>query len=421
MMPSIEPSAAPSPPGIASPNRQRLDEVVVGRAVSFVAADFASARPRIAATLNGTRVLVIGGGGSIGGATVQLLSTFRPRAIHVIDASENYLADLVRNLRGRTQGLEVEDFRTLPLNYGSPLMRSFLEAAEPYDTVLNFAALKHVRSEKDVYSLLQMIDTNVVCHARFKRWLRQYQHACSYFAVSTDKAANPTSVMGASKRLMEDVTFAIRTCGDRANTSARFANVAYSNGSLSAAFLERLARRQPLAAPRDTSRYFMTQGEAAEICVLAALAVPDGMVLIPRLDPRSQLRELGVVAEQVLHAHGLRAVHYEDESAARRDVERLARHGAWPLLLTPLDTSGEKPYEEFVGHAEHAEELGFAALLGIRHLPGSGELDEVLEVLERMVTEPAVSLRKQDVVALISRAVPHFQHVETGRDLDQRL
>lgn len=406
---------------ITTPGRDALDLAAVGRDTSLFAEDFAAARPRIAEALEGARVLVIGGGGSIGSATVQLLSGFRPRTLHVIDLSENYLAELVRNLRGRRDGLPVEDFRTLPLDYGSPLMRAFLAAAEPYDIVLNFAALKHVRSEKDVFSLLQMIDTNVVRQARLKSWLMGYRHPCSYFAVSTDKAANPTSLMGASKRLMEDVTFDLHVAPGQRTTSTRFANVAFSNGSLLAAFLERLQRRQPLAAPRETSRYFVTQAESAEICLIAALAIPDRMVLIPRLDPAKALQDLGALAERVLHAHGLRAVPYEDEEAARHDVESLAAKGAWPLLLTPLDTSGEKPYEEFVGASETAEELGFDALLGLRHLPGSALLGHSLETFERMVTETDAALTKQDVVDVIARAVPHLAHVETGRNLDQRL
>ena len=408
-------------PILATPGRDALDVAAVGRGGSLFAEDLAAARPQIAAALTGARVLAIGGGGSIGSATVRLLSGFRPRALHVIDLSENYLAELVRDLRGRPEGLAVEDFRTLPLDYGSPLMRAFLQAAEPYDVVLNFAALKHVRSEKDVFSLLQMIDTNVVRQARLKSWLLEYRHPCSYFAVSTDKAANPTSLMGASKRLMEDVTFDLHVAPGQRTTSARFANVAFSNGSLLAAFLERLQRRQPLAAPRDTARYFVTQAESAEICLIAALAIPDGMVLIPRLDPAEALQDLGALAGRVLRAHGLRAVPYEDEAAARHDVEGCAARGEWPLLLTPLDTSGEKPYEEFVGASETAEELGFEALLALRHQPGSVLLRESLQAFERMVSETDASLTKQDVVDVIARAVPHLAHVETGRNLDQRL
>lgn len=404
----------------ASPGRAQLDLAAVGRGPSLFAADMAAAEARLREALGGARVLVVGGGGSIGSATVHRLSGFGPRTLHVVDLSENYLAELVRNLRGRPEGLEVEDFRTLPLDYGSPLMGAFLEAAPRYDIVLNFAALKHVRSEKDVFSLLQMLDTNVVRQARFKAWLARHGHPCSYFAVSTDKAANPTSLMGASKRLMEDVTFDLHATGRR-TTSARFANVAFSNGSLLAAFLERLQRRQPLAAPRDTTRYFVTQEESAEICLLAALATPDGMVMIPRLDPATALQDLALLAERVLHAHGLRAVRYSEEAAARRDVEGLARAGAWPLLITPLDTSGEKPYEEFVGAGEAAEEVGFAALQALRHLPGSPHLAETLAAFEHMVTSPAATLTKAEVVAQIARAVPQLAHVETGRNLDQRL
>lgn len=406
---------------IGTPERRQLDQAAVGRRASLFRADFDAARSRIATTLAGARVLVVGGGGSIGSATVQLLSGFNPRALHVIDLSENYLAELVRNLRGRPEGLAVEDFRTLPLDYGSPLMRGFLQAAEPYDVVLNFAALKHVRSEKDVFSLLQMIDTNVVRHARFKIWLQQYGHGGRYFSVSTDKAANPTSLMGASKRLMEDVAFDLHRSPTSRVSSARFANVAFSNGSLLAAFLERLQRRQPLAAPRDTRRYFVTQEESAEICLLAALAVEDGVVLIPRLDPAKALEDLSALAERVLHAHGLRAIPYENEAAARRDVTRLAAEGAWPLLVTPLDTSGEKAYEEFVGKDEAAIEVGFGSLLGLRHVPSSGRLTGVMAAFERMLVDLDPATTKADVVALIAEAVPHLGHVETGRNLDQRL
>jgi FlaA1/EpsC-like NDP-sugar epimerase len=415
---TMELVAAPRATG--APGRAQLDVAAVGRGTSLFAADIAAARAQLREALGGARVLVVGGGGSIGSATVHLLSGFGPRTLHVVDLSENYLAELVRNLRGRQQGLAVEDFRTLPLDYGSPLMSSFLESTPRYDVVLNFASLKHVRSEKDVFSLLQMLDTNVVRQVRFKGWLARHCHPCSYFAVSTDKAANPTSLMGASKRLMEDVTFDVHGTGRR-TTSARFANVAFSNGSLLAAFLERLQRRQPLAAPRDTARYFVTQDESAEICLLAALATPDGMVMIPRLDPATALQDLALLAERVLHAHGLRAVRYAEEEAARRDVEGLSRSGAWPLLITPLDTSGEKPYEEFVGEGEAAEEVGFTALHALRHLPGSPHLAATLDAFERMVARPDPRLTKADVVALIARAVPHLSHIETGRNLDQRL
>src|SRR5262249_1792021 len=184
----------------------------------------------------------------------RLALDYRPAAVHVIDQNENYLAELVRELRGRPRGLADVDFQTLPLDYGSPVMARLLRDSPPYDVVLNFAALKHVRSEKDVYSVLQMLDTNIVRHNHFKPWLADHGPGATYFAVSTDKAANPVSLMGASKRLMEDLIFSAATEHSRSTTSARFANVAFSNGSLLQGFVYRLAKRQPIAVPRDTQR-----------------------------------------------------------------------------------------------------------------------------------------------------------------------
>src|SRR6516165_12116090 len=213
----------------ASSTHGEIDYVVTRRKQSFFWSDLNAYSADISAKLRGRRVLVIGGGGSIGSATTCLLVDYAPSVIHVIDQNENYLAELVRYLRGRPLGLRDVDLRTLPIDYGSPIMERFLlEAERPYEIVLNFAALKHVRSEKDIYSVLQMLDTNLMRHARFKHWLSKYGHGQVYFAVSTDKAANPTSLMGASKRLMEDLTFGLYTAPARSTTSARFANVAFS-------------------------------------------------------------------------------------------------------------------------------------------------------------------------------------------------
>ena len=186
---------------------ERLEQLVTGRDVPLFDIDIERARSAIAAVIDGKRILVVGGGGSIGSITTKILFEFKPAAVHVVDQSENYLAELVREIRSQPRRVRGVDFRTFPLDYGSPIMQRLLADMEHYDFVLNFAAIKHVRSEKDVYSLLQMIDTNLVKHARLKRWLKAFGHADAYFAVSTDKAANPTSLMGASKRLMEDLIF----------------------------------------------------------------------------------------------------------------------------------------------------------------------------------------------------------------------
>lgn len=397
-----------------------FDALVVRRSTSLFVNDLRTLRRNIADRICGKRILVVGGGGTIGSMTTRLVLSYAPAAVHVIDQSENYLAELVRDLRNQPEGVEGIDLRMFPLDYGSSVVERLLREAPRYDIVLNFAALKHVRSEKDVYSLLQMLDTNIVRHARFKKWLAAYGHGETYFAVSTDKAANPSSLMGASKRLMEDLVFGCSTEGSRSTTSARFANVAFSNGSLLQSFLQRLAHRQPLAVPRSTRRYFVSQREAGELCILAAFAIPDRHIAIPRMDPEAELQELESVATRLLEHFGLVAEPMEDEASARQSVDALAREGRWPLLLTPLDTSGEKPYEEFVGEGEVAVEIG---MTGVRALAHTGTRPLGLGLFERLaslIDHADTPVTKADIVDAIRQNIPNFRHIETGRNLDDR-
>lgn len=400
---------------------EHLDQCVVGREQSLFATDLETHRSTFRKMIDRSRVLVVGGGGSIGSSTCALLSGLRPSALHVVDLSENYLAELVRDLRGRAENLQVGDFRTFPLDYGSPLMERLLREMPRYDIVLNFAALKHVRSEKDLFSILQMLDVNVVRHIRFKRWLQLHGHGTRYFAVSTDKAANATSLMGASKRLMEDVVFDMAPLDIAVTTSARFANVAFSNGSLLQGWLVRMEKGQPLAVPRDTRRYFVSQREAGEICLLAALGAADRQILFPRMNPQSELRLLTNVAEKVLSHFGYTAEFLDDEVIARHSVASLRAKNKWPVLLTPLDTSGEKPFEEFVAAAETVVESGFASLGAIAHQPGAPDLSEVVAYLEALIVEPTREVDKALLTSVLARVVPGFAHRDTGRHLDQRF
>jgi FlaA1/EpsC-like NDP-sugar epimerase len=399
-----------------------IDYIVTRRRESFFRSDLNARSSDISAQLKGRRVLVVGGGGSIGSATTCLLVNYAPSAIHVIDQNENYLVELVRYLRGRPHGLPSIDFRTLPIDYGNPIMERFLrEADKPYEIVLNFAALKHVRSEKDIYSVLQILDTNLVRHARFKHWLSKYGHGRLYFAVSTDKAANPTSLMGASKRLMEDLTFGLYAAEAQLTTSARFANVSFSNGSLLDGFLRRLATRQPLAAPRDTRRYFISQIEAGELCLIAALLPPDKHVVFPNLNPLEELQPLESIAVRVLEHFGLTPQFYEEEESARRDLERVARSGRWPLLLTPLDTSGEKSYEEFVGEGETAVDIGMKAIRAFRHVPSRAIDNNLFDRMAPLIDNPHIPVNINRIVEEVSQALASFCHVDTGKNLDQRF
>ena len=235
-------------------------EIATGRNQSLLAEDVTQKNAEISDAIIGKRLLIIGGAGSIGGATIDVLSRFKPACMHIIDQNENGLADLVRHLRSRSEGLPVDDFATLPLDFGNAVFERFLRSQPNYDVVMNFAAIKHVRSEKDAFSTLQMFETNIVKQARFMRLLAQTGFDGRMFVVSTDKAANPSSMMGASKRALEHVIFSSEAAPGFAGkvTSARFANVAFSNGSLLQAFEQRLRLGQALSVPQDTRRYFVS-------------------------------------------------------------------------------------------------------------------------------------------------------------------
>ncbi len=403
-----------------NPGVSQLDARIVGRTTSLFAPDIEANRSRLAECLKDRRVLVVGGGGTIGGWTTRLLLGYAPQAVHVIDHSENYLAELVRDLRSGVGVNSSIDLRMWPVDFGGAIAQRLLHEEGPYDIVMNFAALKHVRSEKDVYSLLQMLDTNIVRQSRFKTWVSSIGKTSKYFGVSTDKAANPTSLMGATKRLMEDVLFDAATTKSLTVTSARFANVAFSNGSLLQAWLRRIELGQPLAVPRDTRRYFVTQQEAGEICLLASLLGGPGEIFIPRLDPAKELRLLESLAINILELHGLEAVRFGDESEARASVNDLRLKRRWPLLITPLDTSGEKPYEEFVGKGERSYEVGLASLLAVRHA-GEPLSAGLIARLSQLVSSSESGTRKEDLVSAIAAVIPNFRHVETGRSLDQRM
>lgn len=410
-------------PAFPFADRHELAQLATGRETSLFAGDVAEQEAALKDRIAGRRFLVIGGAGSIGRSVVHQIAARGPKALHVVDQSENGLVEVVRDLRSRPEELKVEDFRTFPVDYGSPVMRLLLAGSEPYDVVLNFAAIKHVRSEKDLYSLLQMFDTNLVKQVRFMEWLRDIGFMGRYFCVSTDKAANPVSLMGASKRLMEHVLFSEEAVeGFRATvTSARFANVAFSDGSLLDGFLSRFAKRQPLAAPRDTRRYFVSLEEASHICLLAALCTPDHRIVVPRLSPENDLLDLQTVAERVITHFGLTPVHYADASAARAAVAGDVARGRYPLLLTPLDTAGEKPYEEFVGEGETAEELGFATLYGVAYQPApAGSVTRVLSAVNDVIAGRA-SLDKSGLVLMIGDAIRQFRHHTSDSNLDQRM
>lgn len=401
--------------------------IATGRSGSMFAPTLEVHRDVLTDRIKGARVLAIGAAGSIGANTAQTIAQFGPACLHLLDQNENALAEFIRQFWSMKTPPDIGDLRLLPLDYGAPVTKAFLSSQEPYDIVLNFAAIKHVRSEKDTFSILQMLDTNIVKQARFLTWLQETSPDARYFSVSTDKAANPVSFMGATKRIMEHVLFAPEIAGKQKGgvTSARFANVAFSNGSILQSFENRLARREPLAAPEGIRRYFVSLEESGHICTLASLLLPNQHIGVPDLDPEQHLVPIKTVATNFLAHHNLDARTYTSSAEAIANLENDAQTGHWPLILTPSDTAGEKPYEEFVAAGESRNDTGLGTIhavpwAGLQH---GGDIKALVTALEDLVLGraplPSDKLAIKKMLAMIE---PEFMsnHIESAASLDQR-
>jgi FlaA1/EpsC-like NDP-sugar epimerase len=406
---------------------------VTGRDRSVFSVDLVSRGAELREGIRGSRVLVVGAAGSIGSATLLSILEHEPAEVSVLDVCENNLAELVRTIRGREQGFSGV-LRVAPLDYGSPLAAAWMASLRRHDWVLVFAALKHVRSERDEFSALRMLEVNVLGADRFLTAVRRQGHGSrGVFFVSTDKAARPTSLMGASKRVMEQVLWChasmsaagltndVRAAPLGHVTTARFANVAFSDGSLPWAFLQRLAKDQPMAAPNDVRRFLITQDEAGELCLLATFAGAHRHVMIPKLTEEHTVT-FPEIARATLASVGLSPAWYEDEAEARRNVGRERARGAYPVVLTKADTAGEKQMEEFVADGEAAVPSGLDMLDAIeaRAVPVE-TLRELVQSLEGIVGGRAALPSSDELVRLLHTAVPDMRHVASALSLDGRL
>ncbi len=390
---------------------------LLGRRRRLFERDLERAEPELAERVAAGSFLVIGGAGSIGQAVVKELFRRRPRRLHVVDLNENGLVELVRDVRS-SLGYIAGDFQTLPLDCGGPEFAAFLDATPPYDTILNLSALKHVRSEKDPYTLMRMLRTNVL-NTESSLGYAAASGVGRYFAVSSDKAANPANAMGATKRAME---ICLIRAGRRLEvSSARFANVAFSDGSLLHGFTQRLAKRQPLAAPRDVRRYFITAEESAVLCLLACLVGGNRESFFPHVGPDFAAVDFKLLAERFLASRGLEAHPCADEAEARDRVDELAARGRWPCFFFDSDTTGEKEIEEFHTAGERVELERFAEI-GVVQWDGIEDerpLDEFLGLLEAAVRRGRWT--REEILGGLKRLLPEFRHLETGRFLDQRM
>ena len=410
------PAPSMRPPLSTEPVPEELVAHVTGRTRSLFLDDLEAHWDQLSAIVQSSRFLVIGAAGSIGSAFVKQLLLFRPKSLVLVDISENALADLVRDLRSSDWPIP-ERFATSVVALGDPGFIRFGHRHEA-DVILDFAALKHVRSERDPFSLMRMIMTNALAVEDLYQ-LSMGRNGVRLFSVSSDKAVAPTNLMGATKRWMERI-LAAHPDGV-ITTSARFANVIFSNGSLPHAFLDRLAKRQPLAAPNDVRRYFISHAEAGQLCLMAALLGNTREVFLPRLDPRRNAIRMDEVARRVLEFHGLTVEHCSSEEAAKRSpLLSQEKPRAWPCWFAPSDTSGEKECEEFEYPDEPLDQSRFGSInVALQTEPDQNALSRARTQLLAIAREE--EWPKEAIAEAIRIAVPELVHVERNRSLDEKL
>lgn len=399
-----------------------ISQFVTGRPESLFLADLAEFQARLSERIRGRSVLVIGGAGTIGSSFIKALLKFKPARLTVVDYNENGLTELVRDLRSSNGYHIPQTFQTYPVDFGDAVFEKILRREGPFEIVANFAAHKHVRSEKDQYSIEAMLLNNVFKTKHLLELLSAHKPE-RFFCVSTDKAANPVNVMGASKHLMEQILLAY--AAQIPVATARFANVAFSNGSLLAGFLERLRKRQPLSAPNDVERYFVSPEESGQLCLLACMLAVPGEIFFPKLNPEKDLRKFSEIGIALLQTQGFQANYCATEQEAREQAALLdAGSSAWPVYFFKSDTTGEKQVETFFTNRELLD-LGQFQSIGIiknqtsiAHNPLL-KTTQMLEELKAVLAEK--DLDKPALIAVMQQLVPDFQHFETGVGLDQKM
>lgn len=395
-----------------------ITDSVTHRPVSMFASDIEANREILLREIKDKTICVIGGAGSIGSSFIKAVLKFEPKSLVVIDLNENGLAELVRDVRS-TEGLRIPDeFRCYTLNFADPIFEQIFREEKGFDIVANFSAHKHVRSEKDKYSVQALIENNDIKAKKLMDLLTIYPPK-HFFCVSTDKAANPVNIMGASKRIMEDLVMAYNKYFKV--TTARFANVAFSNGSLPDGWIHRLQKKQPLVAPNDVKRYFVSLEESGQICMLACILGNGGEVFFPKLG-KDQMLSFSSICDDFLSAEGLKKMEFTNESDAKKYASNIEYDSeSYPVIYFKSDTTGEKPYEEFYIPGEKINMKRFHAL-GVVEETVHKDMTEInifFEELERIFSTQ--NFTKSQIVETIKKFVPNFEHEEKGKNLDQKM
>ena len=398
-------------------NRFIYDEVL-HRENSMFLQDIRSYETELWKKIEDKSVLVIGGAGSIGSSFIKAILPYHPASLVVVDINENALAELTRDIRSTKGTFVPADYVTYPMDFASIVFGKMFRHRKGFHIVANFSAHKHVRSEKDIYSVEALIRNNVLYAKKLLDLLVEFPPEM-YFCVSTDKAANPVNIMGASKRIMEDVIFSY---SDKFPVkTARFANVAFSNGSLPAGFLARVQKGQALSAPSDVKRYFVSPEESGQICMLACMLGKNREIFFPRLE-EEQMMTFDQIAIKLLKEYGYEALQGESDEEAIDISTRLEKGSKkYPVHFSKSDTSGEKSYEEFYTSAEKVD-LGRFQSLGViteKEIPEKEKIDFLFVKLDQIFEKEGT--RKEDVVCVLREYLPNFEHIETGKSLDSKM
>jgi len=394
-----------------------IKQYVTKRDKSFFDNDLINNKERLTKEIRGKSILVIGGAGTIGSSFIKAALKYSPSELIVVDNNENGLTELTRTLRSDSTIIVPENYLTYPMSFNSDVFYKMLKKHGKFDVVANFAAHKHVRSEKDSFSIEAMIKNNVLDAKRLLDYLKQHKPA-HFFCVSTDKAANPVNVMGGSKKLMENVIMSYSK--DLKITTARFANVAFSNGSLLYGYIERLLQRQPISCPSDVKRFFVSPEESGEICLITCILGNSGDIYFPKLN-EDQLVNFKEITEDFFKYLGKEIKICNNEYEAKEYAINITDDSPYPIYFFNTDTSGEKLYEEFYTSEDQINLKKFNSIGIIKNSikPSFSDVDLIIQEIENLFKRD--SYEKEDIIKVMNKLLPDFNHIETGKTLDQKM